>query len=211
MGQVWLTCMPFFRRNPPQYKPAREVGFNWDNFAGGLNTLFEETEINRNELAQAENLMLVGRGIPTKRWGTGLYFTSSATGTVRGMSGFYQVDGTNELLAITDEGYLNKRNGSSFTSIAGVSWASGYNIEMAQIANKMYFVGGNRELARYSNPTLVGFPTIGQPVSLGVSQLSGASGSRTFSYRVTHTTDVGETLPVSAVVLNNQPEDTSEE
>ena len=188
--------MPFFRRNPPQYKPAREVGFNWDNFAGGLNTLFEETEINRNELAQAQNLMLIGKGIPTKRWGTGLYFTSSATGTVRGMGGFYQVDGTNQLLAITDEGYLNQRNGSSFTQIAGVSWASGYNVEMAQIADQMYFVGGNRELARYSNPTLVGFPTIGQPSSLGVSQLSGASGSHAHSYRVTHFTAVGETLPV---------------
>ena len=95
-----------------------------------------------------QNLMLAGQGIPTKRWGTALYFTSSATGAVRGMSGFYQIDDTNELLAITDEGYLRKRNGSTFTAIAGVSWASGYNVEMAQIADKMYFVGGSREMAR---------------------------------------------------------------
>src|SRR3990167_271626 len=195
--------MPLFRARSPFYRQPKEVGFNWENFVGGLNTLFEETEIANNELAKAQNLILVGKGIPNKRWGTGLYFTSSATGTVRGMSGFYQVDGTNKLLAITDEGYLNERNGSSFTNIAGVSWASGYNVEMAQIANKMYFVGGNREMARYSNPTLVGFPTIGQPSSVGASQLSGASGSRTFSYRVTHTTDVGETLPSTAVSLQN--------
>src|SRR3990167_10436053 len=123
--------MPFFRRKEPFYRQPKEVGFNWDNFAGGLNTLFEETEIANNELAQANNLMLKGKGIPTKRWGTVLYFNSSATGAVRGMGGFYEVDGTNELLAITDEGYLNQRNGSSFTQIAGVSWASGYNVEMA--------------------------------------------------------------------------------
>src|SRR3990167_1216337 len=201
----------FYNRNirAPAFGESKEVNFNWDNFSGGLNTLFEETEIRSNELAQAQNIMLLGRGIPTKRWGTQLYFTSSATGSVRGMSGFYQIDGTNELLAITDEGYLNKQNGSSFTNIAGVSWASGYNVEMAQISNKMYFVGGDRELARYSNPTLVGFPTIGQPSSVGVSQLSGASGSHTHSYRLTHFTAVGETVPSTAVTLGTQPEDTS--
>lgn len=202
--------MPFFYNRAPQHKPGKRAGFNWDNFSGGLNTLFEETEINKNELAQAQNIMLTGKGIPTKRWGTGLYFTSSATGTVRGMSGFYQSDGTNELLAITDEGYLNKQNGSTFTNIAGVSWASGYNIEMAQISDKMYFVGGNREMVRYSNPTLVGFPTIGQPSSVGASQLSGASGAYTHSYRLTHTTAVGETIPSTAVSLTLQPQDTSD-
>lgn len=201
--------MPRFRTQLPQFQPPKEFQFNWEEFSGGLNTLFRDTEIQRNELAQTQNLMLTGRGVPTKRWGTGLYFNSSATGTVRGMSGFYQKDGTNELLAITDEGFLRKRNSSSFTAINGVSWASGYNLEMAQIADKMYFVGGNRELARYSNPTLVGFPTIGQPASVGVSQLSGASGAHTHSYRLTHITDVGETLPTTAVTLRTQPEDTS--
>lgn len=200
--------MPFFRTREPNYQRSREVGFNWDNFAGGLNTLFEETEIADNELAQAENIMLIGKGIPTKRWGTSLYFNGSTSGAVRAMSGFYQVDGTNQLLAITDDGYLGRQNGSTFTQIAGVSWASGYNIEMSQISNDMYFVGGNREMARYSNPTLVGFPTIAQPSSVGASQLSGASGSHAHSYRLTHITAVGETLPTSAVVLNTQPEDT---
>lgn len=202
--------MPIFYRNPPRFNPPRELTFDWNNFGGGLNTLFKDTEIQRNELAQFQNLMLTGRGIPTKRWGTGLYFNSSATGSVRGMSGFYQKDGTNKLLAITDEGYLRERNGSSFTAINGVSWASGSNIEMSQIADKMYFVGGDREMVRYSNPTLVGFPTIGQPSSVGVSQLSGASGSNTFSYRLTHITDVGETTPSTAVTLRNQPEDTAD-
>lgn len=201
--------MPRFRTSPPDFNKSREVRFNWEDFAGGLNTLFRDTEIERNEVAQFQNLMLVGKGVPTKRWGTGLYFNSSATGAVRGMGGFYQKDGTNELLAITDEGYLRKRNGSSFTALDGVSWASGYNVEMAQIADKMYFVGGDRELVRYSNPTLVGFPTIGQPGSVNVTQLSGASGSHTHSYRLTHTTAVGETQPTTPVTLGLQPEDTS--
>ena len=204
--------MPFFRRREPNYQNPKKVRFDWQDFSGGLNTLFRDTEISKNEVAQFTNLMLTGRGVPTKRWGTGVYFnsyTSTATISVRGLSGFYQKDGTNELLAISDEGYLSKRNGSSFTSINGVSWASGNNVEMAQISDRMYFVGGSRELARYSNPTLVGFPTIGQPVSPGASQLSGASGSHTHSYRLTHITAVGETLPTTPVTLGTQPEDTS--
>lgn len=201
--------MPNFRRYAPSYKPPREVGFSWENFAGGLNSLFEETEIAKNEMAQSQNIMLTGKGIPTKRWGTALYFTGSTSGSVRAMGGFYQSDGTNQLLAVTDDGYLNQRNGSSFTQIAGVSWASGYNLEMAQISDKMYFVGGSRELARYSNPTLVGFPTIGQPSSINITQLSGASGAQTHSYRLTHFTAVGETLPTDAKTLTLQPEDTA--
>ena len=201
--------MPRFRTKYPEFKSLRKVKFDWGSFKGGLNTLFKDTEIKASELAQAQNLILIGEGVPTKRWGTQLYFNSSATGVVRGMSGFYQLDGTNELLAITDEGYLNKRNSSTFTQLAGVSWASGYNVEMTQISNRMYLVGGDRELARYSNPTLVGFPTIGQPLSLGVSQLSGASGPNTWAYRVSHFTAVGETQASNPVTLATQPEDTS--
>lgn len=205
--------MPIFRDKRPAFVPPRELKFEWDNFAGGLNTLFKDTEIKENEVAQLDNLMLSGKGIPTKRWGTDVYFTSytsTATISLRALGGFYQKDGTNQLLAITDAGYLSQRNGSTFTAINGVSWASGSNVEMTQISDKMYFVGGDRELARYSNPTLVGFPTIGQPSSVGVSQLSGASGSRAYSYRLTHITAVGETLPSTAVTIATQPEDTSD-
>lgn len=204
--------MPRFYNRQPSFQAPRELTFEWDSFNGGLNTLFKDTEIAKNEVAQFDNLMLTGRGIPTKRWGTALYFTSytsTATISVRGLSGFYQKDSTNQLLAITDAGYLSQRSGSTFTAINGVSWASGSNVEMSQISDRMYFVGGDREMVRYSNPTLVGFPTIGQPTSLGVSQLSGASGSRTYSYRLTHVTAVGETLPATAVTLINQPEDTN--
>ena len=96
--------MPVFYRREPPFRRQRELQFDWDSFGGGLNTLFRDTEIKNNEVSQFQNLMLVGQGVPTKRWGTDLYFTSSATGSVRGLGGFYQVDGTNQLLAITDEG-----------------------------------------------------------------------------------------------------------
>ncbi len=131
---------------------------------------------------------------------------SGLTGVVRGMSGFYQKDDTVEMLSITDAGFLNKKSNASYTQLAGASWASGNDVEMAQIDDKMYIVDGARELARYSNPTLVGFSTIGSPTGLFATQFSGASGTRTLSYRLTHITKVGETLAADAFILKSQPQ-----
>jgi hypothetical protein len=201
--------MPNFRQKPPETKFPTTLKFDWDNFGGGLNTLFKDTELKNNELAQATNLMLVGKGIPTKRWGTALYHLSGGAGSVRGLSGFYQVNGTNQLLAISDQGFLTRKSNASYSTLTGVSWASGANVEMQQLDNRMYIVGGNRELARYSNPTLVGFPTIGRPLSTFATQISGVSGTNTISYRLTHTTAVGETASADSYQIVNQPKELS--
>lgn len=188
------------------YKPAKDVSFSWDTFRRGLNTLLRENEIGNDELAQADNLLLKGKGIPTKRWGTSLYYQAgNATGMVRGLKGFYKSDGTNELLAITDDGYLTKRNGNTFSTLIGASWASGSDVTMAQLNNKMYIVNGQRELVRYSSPGLVGFATLSVPIILSATNLSGATGTTTKSYRVTAVSTVGETLGSTAFTLIGQP------
>src|SRR5690242_4788832 len=105
------------------YKTTKPIEFNWDTFIGGLNTLLRPNEIAPTDLAQADNLVLIGKGVPTKRWGIAGYYAAGATGAVRGISGFYKSDGTNELVSLTDEGVLAKKNGTSFTPITGVSWA----------------------------------------------------------------------------------------
>lgn len=199
--------MPLVDLRSPQYQRSRLEVADWDNFRKGLNTLLKPTEIGPDELAQSDNIVLVGKGVPTKRWGSSLYFLSGATGSVRGLGGFYKSDGTNELLAVTDAGLLTIRNNASYTLRSGVSWASGYNIEMTQLNNLMYIVGGGREVARYSSPTLVGFPTIAIPSSLFATQISGASGSTTKSYRVAAKSQVGETLGSTAYSLATQPQD----
>jgi hypothetical protein len=198
--------MPIFSSGNQQVRQQKKVEFVWDTFRKGLNTLLRENEVDPQELTQADNILLKGKGIPTKRWGTSLYYTAgNATGSVRGLSGFYKSDGTNELLAITDDGYLTKKNGTSFSTLTGASWASGYNVYMAQLSNKMYIVNGQRELVRYSSPTLVGFPTIAIPVITGATNLSNATGSTTKAYRVTAISQVGETLGSTEFTLANQP------
>lgn len=189
------------------YTPPKILEFNWDTFAKGLNTILRDNEIRKDELAQAQNLLLIGRGVPTKRWGTALFYQAgNATGSVRGLKGYYKSDGTNKLLAVTDDGYLTEKAGSSFSPINGVSWASGYNAEMAQLNDTMYIVNGQRALVKYSTPTLVGFTTLAPPVILSMTNLSGATGTTTKAYRVSAIGPVGETLGSTEFTLAGQPD-----
>lgn len=195
-----------FQTGGSDYKPTKRIDFQWNSFRRGLNLLLRENEIDKEELAQADNLLLIGKGIPTKRWGTALYYQAgNATGSTRGLKGFYKSNGTNELLSLTDDGYLTKKSNASYSTLTGASWASGNNAYMAQLADTMYIVNGQRELAKYSSPTLVGFPTISKPIITGASNLSNASGTTTKGYRVSAISQVGETLASSTFELANQP------
>lgn len=199
--------MALFDLREPGYTPPRLVIANWDNFRRGLNTLLKDTEIPKDALAQADNIMLIGQGTPTRRWGLGKYFTAGATGSVRGMLGYYLNNGNQELVAVTDQGYLVAKSGASYITRVGASWASGYPISMAQLNDDVYIVSKSRELVRYSTPTLSSFPTVAKPSGVAASQASGATGPARYSYRVNTITSTGETLASPAVELSNQPSD----
>lgn len=197
--------MPQFATNVKPFKAAKLQTADWDNFRGGLNLLLRPQELQKNELAQADDLFLVGAGIPTKRWGSQNYHLAGATGSVRGMSTY--INGTtNELLTITDWGYMTKKSGTSYTMITGASWASGYNAEMTQLNNNVYVVNGNRELVKYNGTALLGFPTIATPTGLLATNFSGATGKTTWSWRVSAESKVGETLASTAVSLASLPQ-----
>ena len=199
--------MAQLRTKMPPYRPSRDVELSWNSWRRGLNTLLKETEVAKDELVQADNLMLIGKGVPTKRWGTALYYLSAATGSVRGVKGYYLSDGTKQLLTITDQGVLTKKSGTSYAIISGVSWASGYNVSMEQLNDDIYIVNGQRELVRYSTPTLSGFPTIAVPTNTFATGISGVSGTNSYSYRVSALNAVGETLASQYYQLFNQPQD----
>lgn len=199
--------MPILSTKLPSYKQAKDVSIGWDNFRKGLNTLLKETELGGDELAQADNLVLVGKGVPTQRWGTSLYHMAGLTGRVRGLKGYYASDGTNELLAITDNGLMTKKSNASYSTLTGASWASGNNSEMAQLGDKMYVVNPDRELVRYDGTSLTGFPTLAIPTSTFATQASGVSGTNSFSYRVSAVSRVGETTASAVVEADNCPQD----
>jgi len=204
--------VPYLQQNVPAYKPPKDEEFDWNQFRGGLNTLLRDTEINGAELSKADNLVLVGSGVPTKAWGTDDYFLSGATCSVRGLFGYY-TSSVNELLAITDDGYFNKKSNASYSPIAGASFASGYNAEMVQLNNNVYIANGANKLVKYDSSSLIGFATIAIPSGVSVANLSGASGVgplQTVSFRVSAENQVGETLASTAFSVASIQEDLTE-
>lgn len=207
--------MPRLDVREPSYTPPRIIQLDWNDFKGGLNTLLRQTEIKDNQLAQADNLKLVGQGVPTKREGTANYFLTSAsvaTGTqqVRGLKGVKfasGVSGVNELLAISDSGYLVKKSGASYSIVPGFSYASGYNAELVQAFNNVYIVNGTNTLTKYNGATIFPFTQISKPTGLTATNLSGVSGTFQRSFRVAGLNSVGETIASDAVLISNTPQD----
>lgn len=199
--------MPSFQRTPPPYKPQKKLELKWEGWDGGWNNFYDETEIKPNELVETVNLMLKGKGTVTGRWGSDIYF-SAGNGQVRGLSAYYKPEtGANDLLAFTDAGYLVKRSGATNSRITGASWASGYSMQMAELGNNTYIVGGNKPLVRYDGNNLQSYATIGTPTGVAVTNLSGVSGTIVYGWRVSAVTEVGETLASTSVQLVNLPQD----
>lgn len=209
--------MPILNQDVPVFKARKPIEEMWDNFRGGLNTLLKPTEVEKNDLVQADNLQLVGKGVPTKRGGTANYFltaASIATGTqkVRGLKYVNFASGTSgvrEVLAISDAGYLVKKSGASYSIIPGYSYASGYPAEMTQAFNNVYIANGQDKLTKYNGVTISAFTQLTVPTGLTATNLSGVSGTFTYSWRVSAENDVGETLASTAVTLANLPQDLS--
>lgn len=207
--------MPQFDFKEPPYKPPKTLQLDWANFKGGLNTLLRQTEIKDNELAQADNLKLVGLGVPTKREGSADYFLTApsvATGSqrVRGLKGVLFASGAsgiNELLALSDWGILVKKNGASYTNILGASWASGYNSDMVQVYNKVYITNGIDTLKKYDGASIYSFTQLSKPTGVTCTNLSGVSGTFTRAFRISAFNAVGETIASDAVLISNTPQD----
>jgi hypothetical protein len=210
--------MPSFDFKEVPYKPPKTLQLDWVSFKNGLNTLLRQTEIKDSELAQMDNLKLVGQGVPTKREGSDNYFLTSpsvATGSqmVRGLKGVLfasGVSGANELLAISDWGMLVKKSGAAYSIILGASYASGYNVEMEQIYNQVYIVNGKNYLTKYSGVSVYGYVPLSRPTGVTCTNLSGVSGTFTRSFRVSAFNPVGETLSSEPVLISNTPQDLAE-
>ena len=204
--------MPQINTRPPAFKKKRDVTAEWSTFKKGLNLLLRPTELGRDELSIADNVMLTGSGVATGRWGTDNYFTANATGSVRGFGSYINtLDGTNELFALTDEGYLAKKNGTGSTQISGQSYPSGSIIRAEQLGGITYIVSKDRPMASYTGATLSIFATLSAPTGVTATNFSGASGSATYSWRITTLSkNGGETTGSTAINLPALPQDLSD-
>lgn len=202
--------MPIFS-NKASYKPSPKVTASWESFRKGLNLLLRPTELGRDELAQADNLLLIGSGVPTGRWGTAVDFTANATGIIRGLGTYKNIDGTtNELFTLTDQGLLAKKNGMSYTTISGQSWPSGAVIRTEQLGGSTYIVSKDASFTSYTGSGLSVFATISAPTGLAATNFSGLTGPAEVSYKIVALgSNGGQTTPSTNYVLSNVPSDLS--
>lgn len=203
--------MAKFQTNTPAYKPRKPVEEEWKTFRKGLNLLLRPTELGNDELALADNIMLTGSGVPTGRWGVLTYFQAGATGTVRGFGTYKNnAETQNDFLALTDSGYLVKKNDSSYTVITGQSWPSGTSIHMEQLGGKTHIVSPDVTFTSYNGTDLSVFATIAAPTGLYATNFSGATGPNAVSYQIVAIgSNGGQTSPSTNYVLGSLPNDLS--
>lgn len=203
--------MPVFDTRAPKFRPRRKQEAKWKTFRGGLNLLLRPTELDFKEMAQADNILLKGSGTPTGRWGTANYFTVNATGSIRGFGTYKDSStSTNEIFALSDEGFLAKKSGTDSARITGISYPSGSVIRTEQLGGKTHIVSKNGPFASYDGSIEV-FATISAPTGLSATNFSGASGPDRVSYKVSALgTNGGETTASDNYVLEEVPVDLSD-
>lgn len=199
--------MPSFSTRTPSYKPSKKSIADWQTFRKGLNLLLRPTELGKDEMAQADNIMLKGSGVPTGRWGTTPYFTVGSSGSIRGI-GTYIKDTTNEIFALTDAGYVEKKNGLVSTRITGQSWPSGAIMRSEQLGGESYLVSADTPFTKYVGSSFSVFVTMPAPTGLYATNISGVSGTNRVSYKIVANTPYGgNTEPSTNYVLANLPSD----
>lgn len=199
--------MPQYNSRPVPYKKTPRIEIEWNNWRAGYDTLLRPTELRPNELAEATNIMLIGSGVPTGRWGLTKYFSVNSTGSIRGL-GSYVLNDTNEVLALSDQGYIAKKNGTGSTTIVGQSYPSGSSVNFSQLGGKTYLVSGDAPLTVYDGSNLSVYATISSPSGVTATNFSGATGTYTWSWRiVARGSGGGQTTGSLAVSLGNLPQD----
>ena len=199
--------MPIIPTKPVPYRKQKDAEASWNTFRKGLNLLLRPTELSREEYEQGDNILLKGSGVPTGRWGTGTYFTAGATGSIRGFGTYKDTASlTNEIFALSDEGFIQKKDGSGSTLIPGVSFPSGSSIMSEQLGGKTYIVSPDVPLISYNGGSLSVFATLSAPTSVTATNFSGVSGSYLWSWIVTTMGTNGGETPGTNVTLGNLPQ-----
>lgn len=198
--------MPITSLKKRKFTPSKKLKVTQDSFRKGLDVNLRASELGPEQARETTNMVLDGKGILKDRPGTGVMYAASSMGKIRGLYGS-KINDTVELLATSDEGYLTKMAGASYTRINGASWASGYKVRMTQLKNQVWITSQDKPLTRYDGTTLLSYTTLAAPTALTATNISGVTGTYSWSWRVAARTDVGRTLASDPIVLSGLPED----
>lgn len=185
--------LPTAKATNPQTKEEVVSGF-----PGGLNTYQDETLIKNTELTQMVNAYLTVDGIEP-RPGT-LDYTSASGSKVLGEIGYYNSNGTRQLLRVDTTGRLKKLSGTSWVTIGSKVFDTSSHVNMVQARDKIYIFNGIDNLTYYDGSTITSFSPLTTPTGLAITT-AGTAGTTTYSYSISAYNDVGETIAGSSVQI----------
>lgn len=199
--------MPLLDTRPPAYKKAKDVSLAWDTWRSGFNNMLRPTELKSQEYVTGDNIMLIGSGVPTGRWGSQKFWLANEGASVKGF-GVYATGGSlSELLAVSG-GMVNKANNASYTIITGQSYPTTSTVRMEQLGGNTYLVSVDRPFSYYNGTNLSVFSTISAPTGVYATNFSGATGPNIQSYKIVATSNSGgSTNAPTNYVLNSVPYD----
>jgi len=199
--------MPLLDTRPPAYKKRKDVQLAWDTWRMGYNSLLRPTELKAQEYVTGDNVMLVGSGVVTGRWGSQKYWLANEGAGIKGL-GLYATGGSlSELLAVSG-GMVSKAQGASYSIITGTSFPTGSVVRMEQLGGNTYLVCEDAPLSYYDGVDLSVFATINAPTGAYATNFSGATGPNIQSYKIVATSNSGgSTNPSTNYVISSLPYD----
>lgn len=175
-----------------------------DRMALGVNTLFSETRLRKDEAKEATNMLLVEDGILDKRWGTAKYPSGMAdfTNAIDGATEYRKTDGTRELIVVADGSAHRVSENGTKTALTGASFTIGKRCFFLQIKDNLYIGNGTDSLVRYNGTSLSTYSGLSTLTGVTLTRGAGlAAGNFTYYYRVSAVNEVGETLASAAVSI----------
>lgn len=185
---------------PKKASNNKKEGKVVSGFLGGLNSFQDETIAKDNELTEAKNIILSVDGIQP-RPGSETYGTGDSATRIDGLTGYYNSDGTREMIRMAG-GKLQKYNSSETLTDIDTGFTSGKRASFVQALDKLFIFNDTDGEHYYDGSTVSDFTEISTPSNLAVSA-QGTTGSEDYSYRVSAFNDAGETLATSAVSISN--------
>jgi len=125
-----------------------------ENLTGGLDTFINATEIDDSATPDCENVIPTGKGGIKTRYGQSLH-GGEMTATYAGQGYFTYINSSNateELIVVN--GVLKRKNGASWTTIAGGTLDTTARVFATQIGDRLYFADGVTALCYYNGTAI---------------------------------------------------------
>lgn len=177
------------------YGTPNKLQIQVDEFAKGTNKIQSDTRIDKEEAAESTNLMLKDDGLWSPRWGTKTYGGAIAgADRIDGFAEYVTSTGSRELIVVAN-GVVQKKNGSSWTTITGATFTEGEDAYMKQLKGLLYISNSTDDMAVYDGTDLTTYNALVAPTTLALDARGAGltTGDYNMYFVVTALNDIGET------------------